>query len=467
MPSNYKELLKKIPSVESAISHLEREFAPLPVPRPVAAALIRERLDSIRSKVSAGEIKDSAVLEEMVLRRIEDDVRNFAHGRLREVINATGIVIHTNLGRAPLDDRALKRAMEVMGRYCNLEMDLATGKRTSRHRRIGFLLRVLTSAEGAHVVNNNAAAVLLALNTIAKGKEVIVSRGQLVEIGGSFRLPEVMTSSGAVLREVGTTNRTNIDDYACAIGSDTAAIMVVHLSNFVMSGYVQSVDVSALVDLAKRSNIPVIYDLGSGTIERIEMPGTSPEPSVSDALGSGASVVTFSGDKLLGGPQAGIILGHGELIEAMRSNPMSRALRVDKSMLAALEGALETYLEGPREQIPVLRMLHREKKELAATAGRIADGIASDETGRVRIAVVEEASEAGGGSLPGLPFMSEVVSILPERLSAEELVSRLRLHEPPVVARVKKGHVLLDARTIMDDQIEGCIEAVIECLRDD
>jgi L-seryl-tRNA(Ser) seleniumtransferase len=361
--------------------------------------------------------------------------------RLKPVLNATGVVVHTNLGRAPLAGEAVARAVAVAGGYSNLELDLSTGARGSRQDHVAGILRELTGAEGALVVNNNAAAVLLALAAVAEGREVIVSRGELVEIGDGFRIPDVLARSGAVLVEVGTTNRTRVADYERAVTDRTAAILRVHQSNFRIVGFTELPQLAELARLAERAGLVLVDDLGSGVLVEL-----GDEPSVSASLAAGAHLVTFSGDKLLGGPQAGIVVGRADLVERLRRHPLQRALRADKLTLAALEGTLQLY-RGGRARIPVLRMI----EEPAATVRDRAQRLAHATGGRVE----ETVARVGGGALPLAELPSFACAL------EEELAGPLRLGEPPVVGIVRDGRLLLDCRTLSDDDADeaaACVE---------
>jgi L-seryl-tRNA(Ser) seleniumtransferase len=377
---------------------------------------------------------------------------------LRRVINATGVVLHTNLGRAPLAAAAQRAMVEASG-YATLEVDLATGARGSRHDHCVDLLRELTGAEGALVVNNNAAAVVLALNTLAAGREVVISRGELVEIGGSFRIPEIMGRSGASMREVGTTNRTHPGDYEAAVGPATALFLKVHRSNFRLEGFTSEVDVGTLGGAARQAGVPLLHDLGSGALLDLEPLGLPREPTAREALAAGADVVTLSGDKLLGGPQAGIILGRAELIERMRENPLCRALRCDKLTLAALEATLALYRDPDRAraEIPVLRMLGATAEALAGRAHDLAQRLRDR---GVPASTVAGTSAVGGGAYPGVELPTTLLALDPASGRADDLAGRLRSGEVPVVARVHDGAVVLDPRTVDVAEEAALISAV-------
>ena len=375
--------------------------------------------------------------------------------RLRPLVNATGVLLHTNLGRAPLSGEALGAVQEVASGYSNLEFDLATGKRGSRYEHSAEMLASLTGAESALVVNNNAAAVLLALSGLSKGREAIISRGELIEIGGEFRIPEIMAESGAVMREVGTTNRTHLKDYSDAITPDTGVILKVHPSNYEVTGFTKSVPGRELAELARSRGIALIHDVGSGLLSR-HLPGGVPswlskEPSVQGAVEEGADVVTFSGDKLLGGPQAGILAGRSEALARLRRSPLLRAFRTDKTTLAALDATLMAYLSGEVTRIPFWRMALAGAEEIAVRAKALAAGL--PET-RALVDVVAGFSTTGGGSAPTSRIPTALLRIEPEG-GAQALAGALLAHDPHVVARIEDGGLVLDLRTVdpSDDQV--------------
>ena len=401
-------LLRQLPQVDDLLRHPELAPAVSPLPRLLAAAVVRRVLAAARHSINA---EPPAALppsldETALLQDLREALLAAAKPRLRRVVNATGVVIHTNLGRSPLGEAALAQIQAVAAHYSTLEYDLARGARGSRHDHLEGVVQELTGAGGVLVVNNNAAAVLLALNTLAAGKEVVISRGQLVEIGGSFRLPEIMAASGAILREVGTTNKTYLKDFEKAITSETAVLLKVHPSNFRIMGFTHEVTLAEMVDLGRRYGLKVVEDLGSGCLVDLSRYGLEREPTVQETLKAGADLVLFSGDKLLGGPQAGLILGNREVVEALRKNPMTRALRPDKMTLAALEATLRLYLEEPRAlaEIPTLRMLTRPVAELDRAGPRPgpagAAPLRSQPQGGSR---GERRPGRGRGFAPGLP----------------------------------------------------------------
>ena len=387
---------------------------------------------------------------------------------LRPVINATGVILHTNLGRAPLAEVALQRVAEVSRGYSNLEFDLATGERGKRDVHVSRLLAKLLNCGDREVatiaVNNNAAAVLLALNGLAEGGEVIVSRGELVEIGGSFRIPDVMAKSGALLREVGTTNRTRISDYESAISADTKLLLRVHRSNFQIVGFTEQPSLQELADLGRKHNIAVMEDLGSGELFDLRNVGVHGEPMIVDSLRAGVNVVTYSGDKLLGGPQAGLISGDPDLVKKIRGNPLFRALRIDKMFYAALEATLLAYLREDYDAIPTLRMMRVSEDDLQQRAEHITRKLRIDSP-RIEVEVVESRSVLGGGSAPGTTLPSRAVAVTIAGLSADSILAALRQHRTPIIARVENDRVLLDLRTVAAEQ-DALIVAALGSIAD-
>jgi L-seryl-tRNA(Ser) seleniumtransferase len=439
--------LRELPSVDRLLADeriaalVERHGRPLVVAA-VRAALERTR-EELRAGFEAGELVE----------RVQAELANLERPRLRRALNATGVVVHTNLGRAPLAEEAIARAVEVARGYSNLEYDLAEGSRGSRQDHVAPHLRDLTGAEAALVVNNNAAAVLLALAALAEGREVVVSRGELIEIGDGFRIPDVLARSGAELREVGTTNRTRLADYERAIGERTAALLRVHQSNFRMIGFTEQPSTRELAALARRRGVVLVDDLGSGVLELSDTVSLSPlgehEPDARSSLEAGADLVCFSGDKLLGGPQAGIVVGRADLVERLRRHPLQRALRADKLTLAALEGTLTLYRAGRGGDIPVLRMLGEPEEVVRARAERLAELTGSD--------VEPTVGRVGGGALPLAELPSFACAL------EAELAGPLRAGDPPVVGIVREGRLLLDCRTLADAEVDLVAEAVRSC----
>ncbi len=371
-------------------------------------------------------------------------------------INATGIILHTGLGRSPIAEDAARRIQEVLKGFCTLEIEKDTGRRGVRYHGVERLVCMITGAESALVVNNNAAAVLLTLDTLAKGREAVISRSQLVEIGGSFRMPDVMAKSGSILVEVGTTNKTYVNDYKNAITERTGLILKVHQSNFKIVGFTESVELKDLVSLGQEHNIPVAYDLGSGALIDLQKYGLPHEPTVQEAIKAGVDVVTFSTDKLLGGPQGGIIAGKKKWVDLLKKNPLTRALRVGKLTIAALEATLKLYLEEDiaAKKVPVLCMMLTPVEIVEERCKRFIDAIRPDSENYVEISLIDGVSEMGGGSLPGEGIPTKIVSLRSEKISAGSLAARLRMHNPPVFARIEQDRVLMDMRTVYDAEVD-------------
>jgi L-seryl-tRNA(Ser) seleniumtransferase len=426
--------LRDLPSVDELAAH---ERLATTAPRSLIVAAARSALARAREEINAG--ADPGDLVD----RVESELAAARAARLRRVINATGVIVHTNLGRAPLAPEALERAATVAAGYSNLEYDVGEGARGSRQDHVAPILRRLTGAEAALVVNNNAGALLLALAALAEGREVLVSRGELIEIGDGFRIPDVLARSGARLREVGTTNRTRAADYDQAIGPETALLLRVHQSNFRVVGFTEQPRLEELVRIGRAHAIPVVDDLGSGVL--VELEG---EPSARDALTAGADLVCFSGDKLLGGPQAGIVVGRADLVEKLRRHPLQRALRADKLTLAALEGTLALYLDPERaaREIPVLRMLGEPLETVRGRAERLAE-LAGGE-------VEQTVGRVGGGALPLAELPSFACAV------EEELAKPLRDGEPPIVGILRDGRLLLDCRTLTDEEVDEVAAAM-------
>jgi L-seryl-tRNA(Ser) seleniumtransferase len=436
-----------------------------PYPAGLLTAAVRQVLAAWRRAIlEQGEIPPD-------LDGLAREVRQWVEARLRPnlrpVINATGVVLHTNLGRAPLSVEACAAIERVARSYCNLEFNLEEGKRGSRYDHVERLLTTLTGAEAALVVNNNAAAVLLVLDSLARGREVVVSRGELVEIGGSFRIPEVLARSGAILKEVGTTNKTHLWDYERAIGSETAMLLKVHPSNYRIMGFTCQVADDELVGLAARHKVIVVEDLGSGALVDLSRYGVGPEPTVQASLAAGVDIVTFSGDKLLGGPQAGLILGRAGLLRTLKENQLLRALRVDKFTLAALEATLQAYVQEEAEQtLPVLQMLTVTPDRLQQQAVDLQKQLAGCLGAECAIAVRKGGSRVGGGALPLEELPTTLVELRPARLSAASLAERLRRGDPPVLVHIQEDCVLLDPRTLQVGEAELLVEAVAAALSD-
>ena len=454
-----QQVLRKIPSVDEILSRPEIIDLLKIHPRNVVVEAIRKGLGRLRQEILQQEelsgLGDSLFSFEHLYPLFQEEINLQIRPRLRRIINATGVVIHTNLGRAPLHSSAIQHLTEVSKTYSNLEYDLERGERGSRYAHVEEILCRLSGAESALVVNNNAGAVLLVLNALAEGKEVIVSRGELVEIGGAFRIPDVMKRSGALLREVGTTNRTHFDDYQRAIGSDTALLLKVHTSNFRVVGFASEVSLQDLVQLGKEYQLPVVDDLGSGCLIDLTRYGLEKEPTVQETIQTGVDVVTFSGDKLLGGPQAGIILGKKKFLDLFKANPLTRALRIDKLTLAALESTLLLYLDEKTamEEIPTLRMLSLDTRKLKRRGKRLLKRLSGVMDKRGTFFLREDVSQVGGGALPLQELPTAVVAVKPLDLSVDSLEEKLREGDPPIISRISKEELLLDMRTVFDEEI--------------
>ena len=458
------ELFRMIPAVDRLLNSPGLLEVSARYPRSLVLKAINQVLDEIRRRILSGEgFDDSSMLSlENVSHHVREKLANLSRPSLRPVINATGIVVHTNLGRSILSEKALRKFRPIAGGYSNLEYDLAQGKRGSRYTHVEGILKEITGAEAAMVVNNNAAAVLLSLDTLAKGREVVVSRGQLVEIGGSFRIPEVMRKSGAKMVEVGTTNKTHLRDYEEVIGPDTALLLKVHTSNFQVIGFTEEVPTPELVNLGRKYSIPVMEDLGSGCFVDFSRYGLNKEPMVQEVLADGADLVTFSGDKLLGGPQAGVILGQANLVEAIRKNQLNRALRIDKLTLLAMEETLRLYRdEGTAiREIPTLKMICQPYKRMKTKAEKLLKITGSLKSPNFDLHLSEGESKVGGGALPLLVIPTCLLRIIPKKLSAHAIEAWFRSYDPPIIGRVEKEHVLFDVRTIQNRELKTVAQAI-------
>jgi L-seryl-tRNA(Ser) seleniumtransferase len=450
--STDRTLLRGLPSVDQLLRTLQDRPAVAGIPRARLAAMVREVLDVERQRLLAGPAEPVDV--ETLAARVVQAGQRAGVFSLRPVINAQGVILHTNLGRAVLSPLALERVAAVGAAYSNLELDLASKERGSRYSHVEALLRRLTGAEDALVVNNNAAAVLLALETLAHGKEVIVSRGELIEIGGEFRIPDIMRRGGAVLREVGATNRTHLRDYAEAIGPDTALLLKVHTSNYRVIGFTADVSSRELTELGRARGLPVMEDLGSGSLVDLRPWGFPYEPTVPEVVVSGVDLVSFSGDKLLGGPQAGILVGRRAVVARLKRNPWNRALRIDKLTIAALEATLYAYEAGTaRETIPTLRVLTEPLADVRRRARRLLARL--DHATRQRLApqLGEDHAQVGGGALPTVELPTAGLAVGATPAAARDLDAALRTGDPPVVGRMLDDRLFLDCRTVLPDQI--------------
>jgi len=454
-----QELLRSLPKVDDLLDQLLAD-QDMNVPRLAIKTVIRKTLQTERDKILQKPIDSSILSKEEWLCRIQENIVQMQSPNLKRVINGTGVVIHTNLGRAILSQKATQNLFQAGGFYSNLEFNLDTGKRGSRYSLVEDLICDLTGAEAAIVVNNNAAAVLLALDSLASGREVIVSRGQLVEIGGSFRIPDVMAKSGAVLVEVGATNRTHLYDYENAIRDETALLLRVHTSNFRIIGFTSDVSAAEIVSLAEKKTLLTMEDLGSGCFVDLTQYGFPREPTVQEIVKAGVDVITFSGDKLLGGPQAGIIVGKQYVIEKIKKNPLNRALRIDKFTLASLETVLREYYDVEKAIInnPTLSMLTAGKQELKKRAQKIQRRLKNKKISGCEIKVVSTMSRVGGGSFPEYNIPSWAVEFSPEDMRLSQLEKKLRSLEIPVIGRIENEKYILDVRTIQDREISVLVE---------
>jgi L-seryl-tRNA(Ser) seleniumtransferase len=482
VPAESKTVLyRQLPSVDELTRRVKLVPAIAQAGHFAVTDAVRAVLANLRDEIEAGRLDGNLI--DLALHdldaAVERQLRRALRYSLRTVINATGVILHTNLGRAPLSPPAVDHIRDTSLSYSNLEFDVETGQRGKRDVHVDRLFRKLldddarvgmggipaqaepSSAETPRVstivVNNNAAAVLLALNTLSEGGEVIVSRGELVEIGGSFRIPDVMAKSNAILREVGTTNRTRLQDYEQAINERTRLLLRVHRSNFQISGFTEQPALADLVQLARERKLPLLEDLGSGALFDLRSVGVSGEPTVLDSLRAGVDVVTYSGDKLLGGPQAGILSGRADLIGRMRSNSLFRALRVDKLTYAALEATLMAYVKGDHDAIPAVRMMRLRKEEIAKRAEAVAKELKSTQ---LVLELIDGESVIGGGAAPSAVLPTRLLGLACAGVSADQLAERLRAFDPPIVARVEEGRVLLDLRTVFPEQDEVVIHAL-------
>ncbi len=458
------EIFRKIPSVDRLLNGPELTKISSKFPRNLMLRAINQVLEEVREDIQKNDVIESPgeLKIKEVSKKVVDRLQLLSRPSLKPVINATGVIVHTNLGRSLLTDRAIKRFRPLSEGYSNLEYDLESGKRGSRYSHVEGILKEITSAEAAMVVNNNAAAVLISLDTLAKGREVIVSRGQLVEIGGSFRIPDVMGKSGAKMVEVGTTNKTHLWDYEEKIGPDTALLLKVHQSNFQIVGFTEEVETSELVALGKKYGIPLMEDLGSGCLVDLSKYGLLKEPTVQEVLANGVDLVTFSGDKLLGGPQAGIILGRKDLVEAIKKNQLSRALRIDKLTLLALEETLTLYRDerAAVNEIPTLEMICQSYDGLDKKAQKLTEMLTGSETENYTLVRIDGHSRIGGGALPLQELPTRLLCLTPKKMSAQEMEGWLRSYDPPIIVRIETDQVLLDMRTIQEKELKTVAQAL-------
>jgi L-seryl-tRNA(Ser) seleniumtransferase len=465
LSENQQKALRMLPGVDHILELTRTQLFFENIPKTVIINSIRETLASRRNSILTADLslREEGLSDDRIIELIKAAVKKVMALNLRHLVNATGVVVHTNLGRSLLPREVIENIAVIAGGYSNLEYDLDAGRRGSRYSNIEDILCEISGAQAAMVVNNNAGAVLLCLDTISRGREVIVSRGELVEIGGSFRIPDVMAKSGSILKEVGTTNRTHMKDYENSINDNTALLLKVHRSNYSVIGFTAEVSLKELVELGNRHGRPVMEDLGSGTFIDFSNYGLVKEPTVQESVAAGADVVTFSGDKLLGGPQAGIIVGKKYFLEQIKKNPLARALRIDKLTLAALEATVCLYRDEAKavRRIPTLRMLTMDINEIEQRASKLMENLKKIDASRLRIDTVELSSKAGGGALPLLELPSKCLRIQIEGLSANTLAINMRKNSPPIIGRIEEDAFIIDPRTLQDDDLP-IIESAFE-----
>jgi L-seryl-tRNA(Ser) seleniumtransferase len=463
-----QSLLRTLPGIDHILEISKKESDFVKIPRSVLLQSARKVVENLRAGILSGnsDVTENDITDLAVLEKTKDTVTKMMALNLKRIVNATGVVVHTNLGRSLLAEEAAKNLLAVAIGYSNLEFDLEKGERGSRYSCVEEILCEISGAEAAMVVNNNAGAVLLCLETIAKNRKVIVSRGELVEIGGSFRIPDVMAKSGAILKEVGTTNRTHLRDYVSAIDNETGLLLKVHSSNYCVVGFTASVTLKELVELGSKYRVPVMEDLGSGTFIDFSKYKLSREPTVQDSVAAGVDVVTFSGDKLLGGPQAGIIVGKKDVLDSIKRNPLTRALRIDKLTLAALESTLRLYRDPEKAVylIPTLRMLTTPFDLIKKRAGKLYKLLSKIKHPALSITLENRPSKAGGGSLPLLDLPSRCIALQIEGVSTNSIEKKMRKNIPPVIGRIEDDSFLMDLRTIQDDEFTIVKNALIKVL---
>jgi L-seryl-tRNA(Ser) seleniumtransferase len=452
-----QNLLKQLPGIDLILENAKKDHFSVNIPKSVLVRAARSVVEDLRTDILNGnkELTDENLDLSLMLEKVKNSVKNIMQLNLKRTINATGIIVHTNLGRSLLPADAVENLLEIASRYSNLEFDLLKGIRGSRYSAVEDILCEISGAEAGMVVNNNAAAVLLCLETIAKGKKVVVSRGELVEIGGSFRIPDVMSKSGGILKEVGTTNRTHLRDYERAIENDTRLLLKVHKSNYSVVGFTADVPLNELVELGKKYSISVMEDLGSGTFIDFSKYGLLKEPTVQESVSTGVDIVTFSGDKLLGGPQAGVIVGKKNIVDQIKQNPLTRALRIDKLTLAALESILRLYRDPEKaiENIPTLRMLTLPLESIEKRGEKLLAMLKGLNNSYMSVKLLKLSSRAGGGSLPLLELPSICVGIKVDGMSANSIEKYLRENTPPIIGRIEEDCFIMDLRTINNDEL--------------
>ena len=463
--NNKQELLRRIPSVDKIIERDDMKALLGKYSRGIVLKAIQTKLENMRKNILNAQEPFSD--KEPITIDFSDDeikevIQSFSNNHLEKVINATGVVLHTNLGRSILPVEAIDNLADIAHSYSNLEYDLEEGRRGHRYSHVEELLCEISGAEAAFVVNNNAGAVLLTLNALAEGKEAIVSRGELIEIGGSFRIPDIMKRSGALMVEVGTTNKTHLSDYEKAISDKTGLLLKVHTSNYRIVGFTSEVDLSGLIELGEKHNLPLLNDLGSGSLIDFSLYGIAHEPTVQDVVKTGIDVVTFSGDKLLGGPQAGIILGKRNILDKLIRNPLNRALRIDKLTLVALESTLRLYLDQETviQKIPTLRMITLPLETIERRVFDFKRKLQENIPDHIKVQIIDDTSQVGGGALPSQELPTKVIAITSRAISVQNLEKRLRENKPPIIARINKDQLRIDLRTVDESEEEYMIASI-------
>ncbi|MFO7714046.1 L-seryl-tRNA(Sec) selenium transferase [Desulfosarcina sp.] len=470
MEEDKQTQLRQLPGVDRLLEYGAEGRHFDHIPKSVLIPAIRAAIDDLRAMVLTSQtpLDSDRFSRDSLVAEVKKRAGRTLAPKLKRTVNATGVVVHTNLGRSLLSPVVMERLTSISGRYSNLEFDLEKGRRGSRYSAVEGILCELSGAGAAMVVNNNAAAVLLCLDTLAAGREVIVSRGELVEIGGSFRIPDVMAKSGAILKEVGATNRTHPRDYENAIGEKTGLLLKAHTSNYRIVGFTAAVSLPDLVSMGRRHNLPVMEDLGSGTLVDLSKYGLIKEPTVQESLAAGVDVVTFSGDKLLGGPQAGIILGARQHIDRIKANALTRALRIDKLTLAALESTLQLYRDENQAvlQIPTLRMLTLPLAVIQARAAELKSRLERNFDGRLSAVLLDLSSKAGGGSLPLLELPSRCVGVTVDGVSVNTVELWMRNNTPPIIGRIENDQFIIDPRTLQEEELDIIEKAFTDMLAD-
>ncbi|MBR9985213.1 MAG: L-seryl-tRNA(Sec) selenium transferase [Desulfosarcina sp.] len=468
MDENRQARLKQLPGVDRILAFGADEGDFDHIPKSVLIPAIRAAIDALRTQIMESDLPpDGSCFSRIALvAEVKKRARQTMALKLRRTVNATGVVVHTNLGRSLLSPMVMENLTAISSRYSNLEFDLKAGRRGSRYSAVEGILCELSGAQAAMIVNNNAAATLLCLDTLATGREVIVSRGELVEIGGAYRIPDVMAKSGAILKEVGTTNRTHARDYENAIGERTGLLLKVHTSNYSIVGFTAAVSLPDLVSIGRRHGLPVMEDLGSGTLVDFSKYGLIKEPTVQESLAAGVDVVTFSGDKLLGGPQAGIILGGRRHIDRIKANSLTRALRIDKMTLAALEATLQLYRDEPQavQQIPTLRMLTLPLTVIHGRAAELKSRLERVPGERLKVELLDISSKAGGGSLPMLDLPSRCLGVTVDGTSVNAVERWMRSSNPPIIGRIENNRFIMDPRTLQEEELDIIEKAFADML---